>query len=211
MGIRLYIWPAYMAICPVCRFVTFTYASFQPLVKIIIRIIIWRSCCYTNAMHYGSVENKCSYFWKEEQIWSPRMKMVQFLYMMLVQEVVTYRYIYFLKLIWLILLGCCFMTLFLLLTTISGFAEIVQLLFNRASDAEHIRRMLESVDSEGDTVSTLPSLFFSYQEHNKKSWNNVEWSMMCPSQTPCEILSVNIILFPTNSVEMKFLTFRFVF
>jgi hypothetical protein len=36
---------------------------------------------------------------------------------------------------------------------ISGFLEIVQLLFNRASDAEHIKRMLESVDSEGDTVS----------------------------------------------------------
>ncbi|XP_050899245.1 uncharacterized protein LOC127106013 [Lathyrus oleraceus] len=31
-----------------------------------------------------------------------------------------------------------------------GFLEIVQLLLNRANDAEHIKRMLESVDSEGD-------------------------------------------------------------
>jgi len=36
---------------------------------------------------------------------------------------------------------------------ISGFINIVQLLLNRANNAEHIKRMLESVDSEGDTVS----------------------------------------------------------
>jgi len=36
---------------------------------------------------------------------------------------------------------------------ISGFINIVQLLLNRANDADHIKRMLESVDSEGDTVS----------------------------------------------------------
>lgn len=41
----------------------------------------------------------------------------------------------------------------LLWMAISGFLEIVQLLLNRANDAEHIKRMLESVDSEGDTVS----------------------------------------------------------
>lgn len=43
----------------------------------------------------------------------------------------------------------------LLWMAISGFLEIVQLLLNRANDAEHIKRMLESVDSEGDTVRLL--------------------------------------------------------
>jgi hypothetical protein len=47
------------------------------------------------------------------------------------------------------------------LMAISGFLEIVQLLFNRASDAEHIKRMLESVDSEGDTVSINLICIFS--------------------------------------------------
>lgn len=42
---------------------------------------------------------------------------------------------------------------FCFLMVLSGFTEIVQLLLNRANDAEHIKRMLESVDSEGDTVS----------------------------------------------------------
>lgn len=48
---------------------------------------------------------------------------------------------------------CKICNLILLLMTISGFTEIVQLLLNRAIDAEHLKRMLDSVDSEGDTVS----------------------------------------------------------
>ena len=37
--------------------------------------------------------------------------------------------------------------------TIAGFVEIAQLLLNTANDPECIKRMLESVDAEGDTVS----------------------------------------------------------
>lgn len=37
--------------------------------------------------------------------------------------------------------------------TDAGFTEIVQLLINSANDTERLKRMLESVDAEGDTVS----------------------------------------------------------
>ena len=36
----------------------------------------------------------------------------------------------------------------------AGFVEIVQLLINSANDTECVKRMLESVDAEGDTVSS---------------------------------------------------------
>lgn len=36
----------------------------------------------------------------------------------------------------------------------AGFIEIVQLLINSASGTECVKRMLETVDAEGDTVST---------------------------------------------------------
>lgn len=45
---------------------------------------------------------------------------------------------------------------------ISGFLEIVQLLLNRANNTEHIKRMLESIDSEGDTVSIFLPLKFEF-------------------------------------------------
>lgn len=35
-----------------------------------------------------------------------------------------------------------------------GFTEIVQLLINRANNSETVKRMLETSDAEGDTVST---------------------------------------------------------
>ena len=36
----------------------------------------------------------------------------------------------------------------------AGFTEIAQLLLNTASSAERVKRMLEAVDDEGDTVSS---------------------------------------------------------
>lgn len=36
---------------------------------------------------------------------------------------------------------------------VAGFMEIAQLLLNTANDTESVKRMLESVDAEGDTVS----------------------------------------------------------
>jgi hypothetical protein len=36
----------------------------------------------------------------------------------------------------------------------AGFTEIVQLLVNSANNAERVKRMLEIVDDEGDTVSS---------------------------------------------------------
>ena len=36
----------------------------------------------------------------------------------------------------------------------AGFTEIVQVLLNSASSAECVKRMLETVDDEGDTVSS---------------------------------------------------------
>lgn len=47
----------------------------------------------------------------------------------------------------------------------AGFVEIVQLLLNSANDRECVKRMLESVDAEGDTVSSwlpLMSTLFSF-------------------------------------------------
>lgn len=38
--------------------------------------------------------------------------------------------------------------------TVAGYTEIVQLLINSTNNAENIKRMLETVDAEGDTVST---------------------------------------------------------
>lgn len=35
----------------------------------------------------------------------------------------------------------------------AGYTEIVQLLINTANDLERVKRMLEAVDAEGDTVS----------------------------------------------------------
>lgn len=35
----------------------------------------------------------------------------------------------------------------------AGYTEIVQLLINTGNDPERIKRMLEAVDAEGDTVS----------------------------------------------------------
>lgn len=47
-----------------------------------------------------------------------------------------------------------------LLQLIAGYTEIVQLLISRASDPECLRRMLDTMDVEGDTVSdTLKPLF----------------------------------------------------
>lgn len=40
--------------------------------------------------------------------------------------------------------------------------EIVQLLLNRANGTEHIKRMLDAVDSEGDTVS-IYLLFLKFE------------------------------------------------
>lgn len=37
--------------------------------------------------------------------------------------------------------------------TDAGYTEVVQLLINSANDAERVKRMLETVDAEGDTVS----------------------------------------------------------
>ena len=37
---------------------------------------------------------------------------------------------------------------------LSGFTEIVQLLLDRATNSGCLKRMLDSVDAEGDTVST---------------------------------------------------------
>lgn len=35
----------------------------------------------------------------------------------------------------------------------AGFLEIAQLLINSANDTERVKRMIETVDAEGDTVS----------------------------------------------------------
>lgn len=43
--------------------------------------------------------------------------------------------------------------------TDAGYTEIVQLLINSANNTESLKRMLESVDAEGDTVSTDRILF----------------------------------------------------
>lgn len=37
---------------------------------------------------------------------------------------------------------------------VAGYTEIVQFLINSANDAERVKRMLETIDAEGDTVST---------------------------------------------------------
>lgn len=42
-----------------------------------------------------------------------------------------------------------------LLNNFAGFIEIVQFLINSANNTELVKRMLETVDAEGDTVSTL--------------------------------------------------------
>lgn len=41
-----------------------------------------------------------------------------------------------------------------MLFILAGFTEIVELLLNSANNEECLKRMLETVDAEGDTVST---------------------------------------------------------
>lgn len=49
--------------------------------------------------------------------------------------------------------------------TIAGYTEIVQLLINGANDAARVKRMLEAVDAEGDTVSInqITSFCFTWE------------------------------------------------
>ena len=42
----------------------------------------------------------------------------------------------------------------------AGYTEVVQLLIGRATDAECVKRMLDTVDAEGDTVSASNLPFF---------------------------------------------------
>ena len=100
-----------------------------------------------------------SYFWKEEQAWRLRMKMVQFLFMMLVQGVGTtsktvISELYFSAIFCdSMLLANLFSLTLLSASTTTGFIEIAQCLLNFSNDSEIVKRMLESVDVEGDTVS----------------------------------------------------------
>lgn len=52
----------------------------------------------------------------------------------------------------------------------AGYANIVQVLLNKANDMNIVKRMLESVDEQGDTVSLLSlnntvHLIFSKKKH----------------------------------------------
>lgn len=87
------------------------------------------------------------------------MKMVQFLFMMLVQGVgatskTVISELYFSSIFCdsMLLANLFSLTLLSALTT-TGFIEIAQLLLNFSNDSEIVKRMLESVDVEGDTVS----------------------------------------------------------
>lgn len=55
----------------------------------------------------------------------------------------------------------------------AGYTEIVQLLMNSANDTECVKRMLEAVDAEGDTVSIINhTLLLFYYESPMVNRNN---------------------------------------
>lgn len=87
-----------------------------------------------------------SYCWKEELAWRSRIKMGLFLCMMHVQAVGPDLY-FSLSNSYYMLILCQWLP--------AGFTEIVEVLINSTSNPEAVKRMLESVDVEGDTVSIL--------------------------------------------------------